>query len=189
MKWNDFLNPRSMLTPGIAGSVVMVIANTLWVEFMVPQKWTALTLSFLLIIPILIKFSASWIENVIYFTFNGLIVFALAINTNFAGRKLQEIGIKEERALVAEQLSTAFKPSLASTPTRNKIQINKINNIQLAENQLQLAENQQTTTTTTRTQVTRENAQTDSSDQEENKQTEKKKKSGKNEREFFDAWF
>ena len=42
-----------MLTPGVAGSVVMVIANTLYVEFLLPQKYTALILSFLLIIPII----------------------------------------------------------------------------------------------------------------------------------------
>src|SRR3990167_6456798 len=86
-----------MLTPGIAGSIVMVIANTLWLEFMIPQKWTALILSFLLIIPILIRFSASYVENAIYFTFNGLIVFALAVNSNFAGRKLQEIAASDKK--------------------------------------------------------------------------------------------
>ncbi len=114
MKWKDFLNPRSMLTPGVAGSIVMVIANTLWIEFMIPQKWSALTLSFLLIIPILIKFSCSFIENIIYFIFNGLIVFALAVNTNFAGKTIQDIAAKDKKTVVSQQQPTARSRSLAT---------------------------------------------------------------------------
>lgn len=90
MKVKDFVNPRSMLTPGVAGSLVMLIANTLWVQFIVPQKWSALLLSFLLIIPIVIKYPTSLFEKIIYFIFNGLIIFALAINTNFAGGKIAD---------------------------------------------------------------------------------------------------
>lgn len=121
MKWNDFLNPRSMLTPGVAGSVVMVIANTLWVEFLIPQKWTALILSFLLIIPILLKFSASWIENIIYFTFNGLIVFALAVNTNFAGRKIQEI--TSSYLTTNQAFSKAINTALSSEPNTSLVSL------------------------------------------------------------------
>ena len=41
MEMNDFLNPKSMLTPGIAGSLIMAITNILWIEFVLPQKWVA----------------------------------------------------------------------------------------------------------------------------------------------------
>lgn len=101
-----FLNPRSMLTPGVAGSVVMVIANTMWIEFMIPQKWTALVLSFLIIIPILMQFGVSLIENIIYFMFNGLIIFALSVNTNFAGRKLQDIVSRDQKVSVSEVVTS-----------------------------------------------------------------------------------
>lgn len=132
MKWTDFLNPRSMLTPGIAGSVVMVIANTLWVEFMLPQKWTALVLSFILIIPILMRFSASMIENIIYFMFNGLIVFALAINTNFAGGKLTQFNLPEQGTPFASEVNS----SLSTLAYRSDdVRIDKMNYIQLADNQ------------------------------------------------------
>lgn len=95
-----------MLTPGIAGSVVMVIANTMWIEFMIPQKWTALVLSFLIIIPILMQFGVSLIENIIYFMFNGLIIFALSVNTNFAGRKLQDIVSRDQKVSVSEVVTS-----------------------------------------------------------------------------------
>ena len=90
MKINEFLNPKSMVTPSIAGGLIMVIANTLWITFTIPQKWSALILSFLLIIPILAKYSALFYEKVIYFIINGLTIFALAINTNFAGKTISE---------------------------------------------------------------------------------------------------
>jgi hypothetical protein len=175
MKWNDFLNPRSMLTPGIAGSVVMVIANTLWIEFMLPQKWTALALSFLLIIPILIKFSANIVENVIYFTFNGLIVFALAVNTNFAGRTLQNIAQEDKSPLVA-QLSTALKASHTST-------------IPVTGNEVQLASNDDSKTSTNATSVRRENNKEQPDEQDKDKKAKKKKLTDPKNREFFGEWF
>lgn len=194
MKWNDFLNPRSMLTPGIAGSVVMVIANTLWIEFSLPQKWSALILSFLLIVPILIKFAASWVENVIYFTFNGLIVFALAVNTNFAGRKLQDISISStnsNKTVISQRLSTAFKISLASSsPIDDEAKIKKINNIQLASNDQNTTTIIGDRTTTTITTTTKEN-QIDSTEQKKKKkEKEKNKDDNKQEnKKFFDPWF
>ena len=171
-----------MLTPGIAGSIVMVIANTLWLEFMIPQKWTALILSFLLIIPILIRFSASYVENAIYFTFNGLIVFALAVNSNFAGRKLQEIAASDNKTIAIQQLPQVFNTMLASTISTNQdLQIKKMNGIQLASNSdqsilIRVSENNQQDST-----------------QKENKKSEgkdkKKRSKDKDDREFFESWF
>lgn len=164
-----------MLTPGVAGSVVMVIANTLWLEFMIPQKWTALFLSFLFIIPILLKFSASFIENIIYFTFNGLIVFALAVNTNFAGKKLQEINTSDLK-VVAQQF-VKFKASHASTPTTLDIQVN--HNLQFASNSTQGNSSDASG-----------NNQSDSSKNKDNKDNkEKKDKPKQDDRQFFDSWF
>lgn len=182
MKWNDFLNPRSMLTPGVAGSVVMVIANTLWVEFLMPQKWTALVLSFLLIIPILIRFSASMIENIIYFLFNGLIVFALAVNANFAGGHLQALATDKKDNLA--QLFNGFKEPLVSTAyAESKSQFKKINAMQLATNG---GQQQDTTSTETQTQK-----QHNVSEQEKNKTKEKKNNEPKSheQRKFFNQWF
>lgn len=44
---NEFLNPKSMLTPGAAGSMVMLITNAICASFMeVEPRWAALILSF-----------------------------------------------------------------------------------------------------------------------------------------------
>lgn len=88
MRFKEFLNPKSMLTPAIAGSFIMIIANTLWVQFALPPKWSALFLSFLFLVPVLKDYIASILEKIIYFFFNGLIVFSLSINTNFAAGKI-----------------------------------------------------------------------------------------------------
>ena len=45
---NEFLNGESMITPGVAGALVIVISNTAFVEFGIPSKWSSLILSFLL---------------------------------------------------------------------------------------------------------------------------------------------
>lgn len=167
-----------MLTPGVAGSVVMVIANTLWIEFMIPQKWTALLLSFLFIIPILMKFSASWVENIIYFTFNGLIVFALAVNTNFAGRKLQEISTSDNK--VVAQQEVRFKASTSSTDKKGNIN-QRIIGLQFASNNTQGG-----------TSDASGNNQTDSSknnDQDKKDTKAKKDKPKQEDRQFFDSWF
>src|SRR6185436_8596741 len=55
--------------------------------------------SYLLLIPILQVYSASFIEKCIYFFFNGLIVFAMAINTNFAGHVLNTMANGEKMIL------------------------------------------------------------------------------------------
>lgn len=90
MKFKEFLNPKSMMTPAIAGSFIMIIANTLWLQFAISQKWTALFLSFLFLVPVLKSFTASFLERSIYFIFNALIVFSMAVNTNYAGKVLSE---------------------------------------------------------------------------------------------------
>lgn len=90
MEVHEFFNPKSMLTPGIAGCMIMLITNALWVQFMLPPKWVALVLSFFFVLSIIVKFRASFFEKIFYFIFNGLIIFSLAVGTNIAGLKITE---------------------------------------------------------------------------------------------------
>lgn len=113
MKLNDFLNPRSMLTPGVAGMVIMGISNTLWVSFSIPKTWSSLLLSFLLAILVSRKFTAALYEKAIFIIFNTLIIFSLAVNTNFAGRKISEFSSYETMASVT-QYSANYNPTETS---------------------------------------------------------------------------
>jgi hypothetical protein len=46
---NDFLNPKSMMTPGAAGALVMFLSNAVCFQFPdIAPRWVALLLSFVL---------------------------------------------------------------------------------------------------------------------------------------------
>lgn len=86
MDAKDFLNPSSMLTPGIAGSVAMMISNTLWLQFELPQKWSGLGLSFALGMLVFAAGTAMplW-QRGIYYVLNSLIIFSMAVGATTLG--------------------------------------------------------------------------------------------------------
>ena len=43
----QFLTPEAMLTPGVAGSLTMMITNALTLNFAMPRAWVGLGLSFI----------------------------------------------------------------------------------------------------------------------------------------------
>lgn len=84
----DFLNSKSMLTPGIAGAITMLVTNTLHLQFDLPHKWVALVLSFLLGSLVFgDKTTPTW-QRAIFYVFNSLIIFAMAAGSNVAGGEL-----------------------------------------------------------------------------------------------------
>ena len=86
-KVDEFLNPKAMLTPGIAGAVTMLIANALWVAFGLPPRWTSLMLSFVLGLLVFVGRSGGvpgW-QRTVYYLLNSLIIFSVSIGTNYAG--------------------------------------------------------------------------------------------------------
>lgn len=38
MESNEFINPKSMLTPGIVGTLIMFVSNSLWMYFAIPSN-------------------------------------------------------------------------------------------------------------------------------------------------------
>ena len=85
----DFLNAKSMVTPGVAGGLIMVISNTCWSQFNLPAKWTALALSALLGLLVVCILIAPFWQKVLLWLFNALIIFSMAMGTNQAGVNLQ----------------------------------------------------------------------------------------------------
>jgi hypothetical protein len=81
MNTNDFLNPTSMLTPGIAGAMTTGLALPLVLSFELKYKWVALLLS--LIISYLVVSDHDWklskIKGVVYWLLNGLIIFSVSV--------------------------------------------------------------------------------------------------------------
>jgi hypothetical protein len=85
----DFLNAKSMVTPGVAGGLIMVISNTCWTQFNLPPKWTALALSALLGLLVVCILIAPFWQKVLLWLFNALIIFSMAMGTNQAGVNLK----------------------------------------------------------------------------------------------------
>ena len=80
----SFLNPQSMLTPGVAGALTMMIANVLAIQFAMPRAWTGLGLSFLFGLLVFVS-GITLFLRIIYYVINSLIIFCVAIGSNTVG--------------------------------------------------------------------------------------------------------
>jgi len=84
----EFLNPKSMLTPGVAGALVTMLTASLSKSFNLPGSWTALVLSFLLGIILLLNQTVAMPQRLILFILNSLVIFSVAVGGNSVGAKL-----------------------------------------------------------------------------------------------------
>jgi hypothetical protein len=84
----DFANPRSMMTPGIAGAITMFVTNALGTQFDLPRNWVGLAISFLLGLVVFASSVAGVRERVALYVVNSLIIFATAFGTNSVGTQL-----------------------------------------------------------------------------------------------------
>jgi hypothetical protein len=82
---NDFLNAKSMVTPGVAGGLVMLITNTCATQFNLVAKWTALGLSALLALLVVCILVAPLWQKGLLWVLNGLVIFSMAMGANQAG--------------------------------------------------------------------------------------------------------
>ncbi len=83
---NQFLNPRSMSTPGVAGALMMLIANTVCINFPeFPFRYIALILSFVIGAVVFTASTMKVWERGIYWILNSLIIFSMGVGaTNIA---------------------------------------------------------------------------------------------------------
>jgi len=77
---DKFLTPESMLTPGVAGSMSMMIANALSYQFNMPNGWAILVLSFVFGLLVLANDKPVLTRTVLY-VLNSLVVFCVAAGT------------------------------------------------------------------------------------------------------------
>ena len=103
MKSQDFLNPSSMITPGVAGGIVMLITNSLINQFDLSGPKVALGLSFLVGALVFLARTVPFWQRVIYYVLNSLIIFAMATGTAFVGNKA-------EAKVAGPSIATASQP-------------------------------------------------------------------------------
>jgi hypothetical protein len=98
-KVDEFLQPKAMLTPGIAGGVTMLIANALWVAFSLPPRWTSLVVSFLVGLLVFVATTRVpvW-QRALYYVLNSLIIFSVSIGANYVGVGVTHPPAPETRA-------------------------------------------------------------------------------------------
>ncbi len=89
-KMDDFLKPESMMTPGVAGAITMTISNTMWVQFGVQQRWSALVLSFAFGALVFTATRLKIWQRSIYYVLNSLIIFSAAAGSNYIGYQVSE---------------------------------------------------------------------------------------------------
>jgi len=98
----EFLNPKSMITPGIAGGITMMITNALAANFSLPPNYTGLTISFLCG---LIVFAGTatvlWLRVVLYLL-NSLLIFSMALGVNQTATNVVKTS---EKTKVAQSLA------------------------------------------------------------------------------------
>lgn len=84
---DQFLQPQSMVTPGLLGTVAMFGTNTLCEAFPgVAPVHVALGLSFFFGVVTIVK-TTTLIEKAVYYVVNSLIILSMAFGTNSIGRQ------------------------------------------------------------------------------------------------------
>ena len=79
LKLDEFLNPRSMLTPAAAGGLTMYISSSVWVRLELPQNLTALAISFAFgLLSVVREKHISLLEKIIYCALNTSFIFAIS---------------------------------------------------------------------------------------------------------------
>ena len=100
----EFLTPEAMLTPGVAGSLTMMITNALAVNFAMPRAWIGLGLSFVFGLLVLVS-----TRNVL----NSLVIFCVAVGANGLGTGAsQRASVSLTTAAFAQDASLASKGKL-----------------------------------------------------------------------------
>lgn len=76
---HDFLNPKSMVTPGMAGALVMFLSNAVCFQFPeIAPRWVALLLSFTLGAFVIAAAKLRFFHPAGFWLINSLIIFAVA---------------------------------------------------------------------------------------------------------------
>ncbi len=92
MQPQEFVNSRSMLTPGLAGGLVMFLANSLIAAFSMEAylSFFVLGLSFIVGIVAFMDNKIKIIYRFALYIINSLIIFSMAFGTNSIGEKVTE---------------------------------------------------------------------------------------------------
>jgi hypothetical protein len=106
---DQFLTPEAMLTPGVAGSLTMMITNALAASFGTPRAGTGLFLSFVFGLLVLVS-TKDMLSKAVFYVLNSLVIFCVAIGAN-------SVGVAHSQDAKLLSVSPAFaQPTPTSSP-------------------------------------------------------------------------
>jgi len=85
LRVEEFLNPRSMVTPGVAGGLTMIIANSITYHFHIKLAFVGLFVSCLFSLIAIYSAKMDIFQRLVFFVLNSLVIFAMALGSNAAG--------------------------------------------------------------------------------------------------------
>jgi hypothetical protein len=88
----EFLNPKSMITPGVAGGVMMFLVNGLTSAFPeMPPRYLALALAFVIGAFVVMRATGiKRLERALYWVVTSLVIFVVGYGTNHLGQAALE---------------------------------------------------------------------------------------------------
>jgi hypothetical protein len=109
----EFLTPEAMLTPGVAGSLTMMITNALATNFTMPRAWVGLCLSFLFGLLVLVS-ARHIVTKCVFYVLNSLVIFCVAVGANGIGVAGSQ---QASFSVVTSALAQEIKPAEANKKT------------------------------------------------------------------------
>jgi hypothetical protein len=106
---NDFMNPKSMITPGAAGGAMMLIANSLCNFF--PEfafRYVALGLSFMIGALVVVAASMHVLERSIYWIVNSLVIFSMGVGASKIAANVTTQRAQDQEASVSSPVLSFF---------------------------------------------------------------------------------
>ena len=115
--FDEFVNPKSMLTPGVTGTVTMTITNSLWVQFGIQPRWCALALSFALGLLVFASSAAMppW-QRMILYVVNSLIIFSVGTGVNYLGGATFDARARATAVSLLHTAPAAYAESIGAVP-------------------------------------------------------------------------
>ena len=114
---DDFINPKSMLTPGITGGVIMFITNSFCCQFSIEPRWVGLFLSFLFGLLVLKAETIPRWERGVYYVLNSLVIFSVAFGTAQLGTEIEPKSKLTHKAGLIQE----YQPSFAKLPVNHML--------------------------------------------------------------------
>jgi hypothetical protein len=191
---NDFLNPKSMVTPGMAGALVMFLSNAICLQFPeIAPRWAALLLSFAFGGVVITAAKLRYLPAAGFWLVNSLIIFAVAAGSAGVAAKtagqLSPAATTLAHFLIPGAYAQTTPTTSAAAPTKADLQaLLAASNAKFAAQQQQLTDAQQQAATAA-AQAKEAQAQREALEAQQAQAVEKATQAAKqNANRFFKEW-